>query len=93
MRKAIFALIFAAALPPATQAAPTFELRSAANPELSVAIADGNVIEFALLAVTVPAKLPNYCTVSATGRAGCGRARPIGQVSPSRSTFRAPNTA
>jgi hypothetical protein len=65
MRKAIFALIFAAALPPATQAAPAFELRSAANPELSVAIADGNVIEFALLAVTVPAKLPNYCAVSA----------------------------
>jgi hypothetical protein len=65
MRKAILAVMFIAALAPAAQAAPTLELRSRANPELSVVIPDGNVIEFELLAVTVPAKLPNYCTVSA----------------------------
>lgn len=58
MRKTIFAVMFIVALAPVAQAAPSFELRSAASP-------DSNVIEFELLAVTVPAKLPNYCTVNA----------------------------
>jgi hypothetical protein len=53
------------ALTPAAKAAPTLELRSRSNPELSLVISDGNVVEFELLAVTVPTKLPNYCAVSA----------------------------
>ena len=53
MRKAILALMSAATLAPAAQAAP---------------VPDVNVVEFNLLAVTVPSKLPNYCTVSAVIR-------------------------
>jgi hypothetical protein len=51
VRNTVLALVVVAALAPAVQAAP--------------AIPDNNVVEFELLAVTVPTKLPNYCTVSA----------------------------
>lgn len=66
MRKAILAVMLSAALAPAALAAD--------------ARAEDNVIEFELLAVTVPAKLPNYCTVSAVVlRVWEGRAYRLGQ--------------
>ena len=80
MRKIAIALGLAAALAPATLAAQSLELRSRSNPELSVVIPDGNVVEFELLAVTVPTKLPNYCAVRAiVGRVWEGSAYRPGQ--------------
>lgn len=77
MRKTILALVFTAALAPAAQAAPAVEGRTDG---LSVAPSDGNVVEFELLAVTVPTKLPNYCTVSAViERVWQGKAYRVGQ--------------
>jgi hypothetical protein len=55
MRNIAFAVIFAATLARAAQAA---EFRAE----------EGNVIEFEVLAVTVPSRLPNYCAVGAVVR-------------------------
>ena len=54
MRNIMIAAVFGAALAPATLAAQSFELRPRANPDLSMVIPGGNVVEFQMLAVTVP---------------------------------------
>jgi len=54
MRSLLLAAIAATALAPAVQAA-----------EVKAVSLEGNVVEFAVLAVTVPSRLPNYCAVSA----------------------------
>lgn len=56
MRIFVFAAISIAALALPAQAAENFAAGSAQ---------DGNVIEFQVLSVTVPAKLPSYCAVTA----------------------------
>ncbi len=55
MRSHLFAALFTVALAPAAMAADGF---SATAP-------DGNVVEFHVLTVSVPSKLPNHCTVTA----------------------------
>ena len=55
MRKAVIAALFVTAFAPAVQAADS----------LTIEIAEGNVVEFKVFAVTVPSRLPNYCAVSA----------------------------
>jgi hypothetical protein len=68
MRKRFFAALFAGLAMSSAQAAETGQY------------SEGNVIEFEVLAVTVPARLPNYCAVSAiVGRVWQGTAYRPGQ--------------